>query len=150
MIFLYSSCTPEPAQIGIMQFPEGSVQHVVEAGQIQWKPCPPNLPGDCEMAVLDGSPKEADLFTVRFRVGAEFYMPPHTHPKDERVTIIQGRAYVAFGEGAVKEDARAFGPGDYYVNSRGAVHSVWSDSATILQITGIGPWEAHFVENQVN
>ena len=134
------------AQVGEMTFPEGKVQHVVLAKDIEWKPCPPNLPGGCEMAVLEGNPKGDDLFTVRFKISGEFIMPPHTHPKDERVTILQGKAYVAFGKNATKDDAKAFGPGDYYVNARNAVHSVWADPLTILQITGIGPWEANFVK----
>jgi quercetin dioxygenase-like cupin family protein len=134
------------AQIGVMKFPEGIVQHVVHAKDIEWKPCPPNLPGGCEMAVLEGNPKSNDLFTVRFKLSGKFIMPAHTHPKDERVTILQGKAYVAFGKGATKKEAKEFGPGDYYVNARNAIHTVWADSSTILQITGIGPWEANFIE----
>jgi quercetin dioxygenase-like cupin family protein len=139
---------PLQAQIGEMEFPEGSVQHVVLAGEIQWMPCPPNLPAGCRMAVLEGSPKNNDLFTVRFRVDDGMLMPPHTHPKDERVTILKGTAAVAFGENVTRKDAREFGPGDYYVNSRGAVHSVWLDPGTELQITGIGPWEVDYVEQE--
>lgn len=148
LILLFAGCTqapPPPPTIGIMKFPEGSVQHAVHAEAIQWKPCPGNLPSGCEMAVLEGNPQEADLFTLRFRLNQDFFMPAHSHPKDERVTILQGKAYVAFGEDGTRENAKGFGPGDYYVNAREAIHQVWADSSTILQITGIGPWEAHFV-----
>lgn len=147
MMFLsVAYCTQLSAQIGEMEFPEGTVQHVVHAEDIQWQPCPPNLPAGCEIAVLEGSPKSNDLFTVRFKVNGEFMMPPHTHPKDERATILQGKAYVAFGKDATREDAKEFGPGDYYVNARNAVHAVWADSGTIIQLTGIGPWEADFID----
>lgn len=146
LILIIMGCTQSPAPIGEMKFPEGTVQHVVHAKDIQWKPCPPNLPEGCEVAVLEGNPKSNDLFTVRFKISGEFIMPPHTHPKDERVTILQGKAYVAFGKGAIREKAKEFGPGDYYVNARNAIHSVWADSSTIIQITGIGPWEANFIE----
>jgi quercetin dioxygenase-like cupin family protein len=132
--------------VGEMKFPEGSVQHVVYAEDIQWKPCPPNLPSGCEIAVLEGNPKEPDLFTLRFRISGAFAMPPHTHPKDERVTVLEGKAYVAFGKDGTRENAKEFGPGDYYVNARDAIHSVWADSSTVIQITGIGPWEAEFIE----
>ena len=98
------------------------------------------------MAVLEGNPQAASFFTVRFLVSGEFAMPPHTHPKDERVTILQGKAYVAFGADGKRENATGFGPGDYYVNARGAIHSVWADSATIIQVTGIGPWKAEYIE----
>ena len=86
------------------------------------------------------------MFTVRFTVDAGFLMPPHTHPKDERVTIISGQVAVAFGMGATREEATVFGPGDYYVNKREEIHTVWADSTSVLQITGIGPWKADFVE----
>ena len=99
------------------------------------------------MAVLEGSPRKSDLFTVRFRLEEGMVMKPHTHPKDERVTILKGKAAVAFGEDTKREDAREFGPGDYYVNARGAVHSVWLEPGTELQITGIGPWEVDYEGN---
>ena len=147
LILIIYGCQQKASPVGQMEFPEGILQHVVRADQVQWKPCPPNLPEGCEIAVLEGDPKNPDLFTVRFRVSGDFVMPPHTHPKDERATILQGKAYVAFGEDGTREGAEVFEPGDYYVNARGAIHSVWADSATIIQLTGIGPWEAHFIDN---
>lgn len=144
MLFIVG-CAQSP--VGEMKFPEGSVQHVVHTEEIQWRPCPPDLPSGCEMAVLEGNPQGPDLFTVRFRVSGEFVMPPHSHPKDERVTVLSGKMAVAFGAQATRENAKEFGPGDYYVNARGAIHSVWADTLSIIQITGIGPWEAKFVEN---
>jgi hypothetical protein len=48
---------------------------------------------------------------------------------------------VAFGADADRRDATEFGPGDYYVNARHAVHSVWIEGPSVLQITGIGPWK---------
>jgi quercetin dioxygenase-like cupin family protein len=145
MLALFVSGCEQPG-VGEFDFPEGEVQHVVHSEEIEWKPCPPNLPSGCEVAVLEGNPRAPGLFTVRFRVNDEFVMPPHTHPKDERVTIMTGRVSVAFGAKASHDDAKQFGPGDYYVNARGAVHSVWADELSEIQITGLGPWEAHFVE----
>lgn len=142
-----AGCSTAPAPIGEMQFPEGEVQHAVLAENIEWTPCPAHLPPGCELTVLEGSPKIADLFTVRFQLDAGFYMPPHTHPKDERVTIISGQVAVAFGADATREDAKTFGPGDYYVNKREEIHIVWADSTSILQITGIGPWKADFIDS---
>jgi quercetin dioxygenase-like cupin family protein len=143
-VLLVSACERSP--IGDFNFPEGTVQHAVLAEEIEWKPCPPALPAGCEIAILEGNPQAADLFTVRFRVTDEFVMPPHTHPKDERVTILSGQLSVAFGADASHEDASRFGPGDYYVNARGAIHTVWADELSEIQITGIGPWKADFIE----
>jgi quercetin dioxygenase-like cupin family protein len=143
-ILLITGCSQ--SRVGEMQFPEGQVQHVVRAGDIQWNDCPPHLPDLCEVTVLAGDPQSADMFTVRFRLSEGFLMPPHTHPKDERVTVIEGLVSVAFGPEGSRENAKQFGPGDYYVNARNAIHTVWADSNSIVQITGIGPWEAHFIE----
>ena len=134
------------SSVGEFPFPEGVVQHAVPAAEIAWRQCPPNLPSGCEIAVLEGDPRAPGLFTVRFRLSDDFLMPPHTHPKDERVTVLAGRMAVGFGVGATRADATEFGPGDYYVNARGAVHTVWAQKSSEIQITGIGPWEAHFVE----
>jgi len=146
MLFLAGCEQPKQTPVGEMKFPDGTVQYVVQAKAIEWQPCPPGLPSGCELAVLEGSPKEPDLFTVRFRVSEGFVMPLHSHPKDERVTILSGKMSVAFGMDGSHETAKQFGPGDYYVNARGAIHTVWADTLSILQITGIGPWEAKFVE----
>ncbi len=132
--------------IGEMQFTEGAVQHIVRSADIEWRPCPPNMPSGCEIVVLEGNPQGSGMFTIRFRVTEPFFMPAHAHPKDERVTVIKGKAYVAFGIESTKEDAQVFVTGDYYVNAREAVHKVWADPSTIIQLTGIGPWEANFVE----
>jgi quercetin dioxygenase-like cupin family protein len=99
------------------------------------------------MAVLEGDPRSTGLVTVRFRIEKGFVMPPHTHPRDERVTVLQGEVSVAFGINGSHDTAKQFGPGDYYVNARDAIHTVWADEDSVIQITGMGPWEAHFVKD---
>lgn len=143
-LFIFCS-SPLAAQVGDMEFPEGQVQHVVTAKEITWIPCPSNLSNECEMALLEGNPKAHNLFTVRFKIIGEFMLPPHTHPKDERVTVLQGKVYVAFGEGATKSEAKIFEAGDYYVNAKNAVHTVWAEPNTVIQITGMGPWEVNYI-----
>lgn len=138
---------PQPQNpVGDFEWSEGAVQHVVHAEEIEWGSCPPNLPDGCQITVLEGDPQGTGLFTVRFKVSEGFQMPPHTHPKDERVTVLAGTVSVAFGADGSRDSATEFGPGDYYVNARDAIHTVFIDDLTELQITGIGPWEVHFVD----
>ena len=144
VLFGLSACAQtEP---GAFEFPDGVQQYAVPAGKLPWRPCPANLPPGCELAVLEGNPQAAGLFTARFRLAEGFVMPPHTHPRDERVTVVSGRMAVAFGRDATHADARQFGPGDYYVNAPNAIHHVWADELSEIQITGFGPWEADFIE----
>ena len=126
--------------------PVGSSQLSKLASEIVWVACPPTLPSGCEMAVLEGDPKQEMLFTVRFRTGSEFEMKPHWHPRNERVTILEGKIGVGFGDVIDRERVTWFGPGDYYVNAKEAHHFVLADGPAVLQITGIGPWKAIFLE----
>ena len=98
------------------------------------------------MVVLEGDPKAEMLFTVRFRTGSEFEMKPHWHPRNERVTILEGKVGVGFGDEIDRENVTWFGPNDYYVNAHSAHHFVLADGPAVLQITGIGPWQANFLE----
>jgi quercetin dioxygenase-like cupin family protein len=79
------------------------------------------------MAVLEVDPKRDMLFTVRFRTGRQFEMKPHWHPRNERVTILEGKVGVGFGSKVDRENLTWFGPGDYYVNPSGAHHFVLAE-----------------------
>ncbi len=48
-------------------FAQGQKQIVVRAAEANYGPCPPTIPFECEMAVLEGSRQKAGLFTIRFR-----------------------------------------------------------------------------------
>lgn len=132
---------PEPEQSG--PFAPGQQQLVRRQGELPYGPCPPTLPKGCEMAVLEGNPRLSGLFTLRIRTSEPFVMPPHTHPRAERVTVLEGEIHVGFGTAVDKGIGNGFYTGDYYVNAPGAVHFVWSDKPTTIQITGQGPWEVH-------
>ena len=130
------------------EIPGGVDQVVYRGGEIEWGPCPPGPlagPG-CQMAVLEGNPKTEQLFTFRIRTTEPFVLPSHTHPRNERVTVIEGALNVGFGDTVDKSASTRFEAGDYYVNRAGAHHFVWSDEPTTIQLTGIGPWAIHPVK----
>ena len=153
LLAVTAGCTasqPKPScpKAGVTEagFPLGETQIASRAHEIAWVSCPPTLPAGCEMAVLEGDPKREMLFTVRFRIGSEFEMKPHWHPRHERVTILEGKVGVGFGDEIDRANVTWFGPGDYYVNAKDAHHFVLADGPAVLQITGIGPWKANFLE----
>jgi hypothetical protein len=55
---------------------------------IEWKAGPAALPPGAKMAVLEGDPTKEGPFVVRFQFPEGYHVPPHTHPKTERVTVI--------------------------------------------------------------
>lgn len=65
---------------------------------IEWKAGPAALPTGARMAVLEGDPTKEGPFVVRFQFPEGYHIPPHTHPKTERVTVISGVLYLATGE----------------------------------------------------
>jgi quercetin dioxygenase-like cupin family protein len=117
----------------------------VPAGEVTYAPAPPNLPKGVEMAVLEGDPKRAAIFTLRLRVPAGFSLPPHTHPVDERVTVLAGAVQVGFGDQVTAEAVRTYPAGSFYVNPPGLPHFVLSPGGAEIQITAMGPWRADFL-----
>jgi hypothetical protein len=121
--------------------PAGAIQ--ADAAALTWKPMGGALPAGTMVAVLEGDPKAKGLFTLRLKLPPGFLLAPHTHPADERVTVLEGEVFVGFGEALDRSKGRAFTAGAFYVTPTPTPHAVWSDKGATLQITGIGPWEVH-------
>jgi quercetin dioxygenase-like cupin family protein len=124
--------------------PAGTLQ--VQPGSLAWRAGNPSLPAGTQVAVLEGDPKAAGIFTIRLKVPAGARLGPHWHPREERVTVLSGLVLVGFGD-AIDEDAVArFGAGAFYVNPPRSHHFVLFPQDTIVQITGVGPWEVEFLQ----
>jgi len=144
LLALSASCVaPSP---DAHSFAPGEVQIIHRAESMPYGPGPASVPFECEMAVLEGHPEEAGLFTIRMRTEQPWALPPHTHPRAERVTVLAGHLHVGLGTAVEEREGQAFWAGDYYVNAPGLVHHVWADAPVEVQITGLGPWEVHPVE----
>lgn len=105
-----------------------------------WADAPPSMPAGTKISILEGSPKERGMFTIRLRVPAGARVAPHTHPREERVTVLSGSVLVGFGETFDASKGHRFGPGAFYVNPPDAPHFVWTEEGAEVQITGRGPW----------
>lgn len=113
----------------------------LEAAALLWTDAPATMPKGTKMSVLEGDPKKEGIFTIRLRAPKGFLLGPHTHPVDERVTVIEGSISLGFGATVDKTKGRTFGAGSFYVNPPGRPHFVWSDQGGVVQITGVGPWK---------
>src|SRR6185436_15968134 len=81
-----------------------------------WKDAPPAMPPGTQIAVLEGDPKQAGMFTIRLKLKAGALVEPHTHPRPERVTVLSGKVLVGFGADVGEENTKAFTAGGFYVN----------------------------------
>lgn len=116
---------------------------------IKWFDAPAPFPAGTKMAILEGNPKSDSIFTMRVIFTPYFKIPPHTHPKDERVTVLSGSINVGFGDKMDTASAVNFKQGSYYVNTAGTVHYVFTQSeGATIQLTGHGPWLIDYVEEK--
>jgi hypothetical protein len=112
---------------------------------IEWKAGPPSLPAGAKMAVLEGDPTKDGPFVMRLQTPADYHIPPHTHPKTERVTVISGTMFLAMGENLDRSAAKTLPAGTYGFWPAGMKHTAWFDGGTVIQIHGVGPWQINYV-----
>lgn len=124
--------------------PAGTIQQPVE--KQQWVDAPHLAPG-VRILVLEGNPKAEGMFTIRLRIPAGTRLQPHWHPRDERVTILSGLAKVGFGDAWKEEGMTSYAAGSFYLNPPMSHHYVWIVEDTEMQLTGMGPWELHYLED---
>jgi quercetin dioxygenase-like cupin family protein len=119
--------------------------HLYSPTSIEWKPGPEAIPAGAKMAVLEGDPTKEGPFVVRFQFPEGYHIPPHTHPKTERVTVISGALYLATGESLDRSNAKKLPAGSFGYWPAGMKHAGWSEGETVIQLHGIGPWQINYV-----
>src|SRR4051812_29219585 len=65
---------------------------------LKWQDGPASLPPGARFAVLEGDPAKPGPFVFRVKVPDDYKIPPHTHPKPERLTVISGTFHLGMGE----------------------------------------------------
>ena len=137
MAFLNSRLSAEETQ--------SSEMRLYPLASIEWKPGPAAIPAGAKMAVLEGDPSKEGPFVVRFQFPDGYQIPPHTHPKTERVTVISGNLLLATGETLDRSSAKKLPAGSFGYWPAGMKHAGWSEGETIIQLHGIGPWQINYV-----
>lgn len=137
------------SQIGLGADPPPPSTQSVETGlyasaELPWKDAAALSPG-AKIAVLEGDPSKDGPFLMRIRLPDGFHIPPHTHPKTERVTVLSGTFQIAMGEQLERSAARALPAGSYGFWPAGMKHAAWAEGETIVQVHGIGPWVINYV-----
>ena len=113
--------------------------------EIQGKEGPPSLPPGAKFALLEGDPAKEGFFVMRLRFPDGYHIPPHTHPKTERVTVISGTFKIAMGEQLERGKANTLPAGAFGFWPAGMKHAGWAEGETILQVHGVGPWVINYL-----
>jgi len=113
--------------------------------ELTWKDGPPSLPKGAKIAVLEGDPTKPGPFVFRVKVPDGYRIPPHTHPKPERVTVISGTFNIGMGDKFDASKGKAMPAGTYGTWPAGMKHFVWVKGETVVQFHGNGPWEIEYI-----
>ena len=119
---------------------------VVPAGSAKFGPAPAILPTGAKLAVLDGDPMKAESYTMRLWMPAGYTIPPHFHPLDEHVTVLQGTFLVGMGDKIEPTRFVALPVGSFGMLPPGMRHYARARGVTVVQLHGMGPWSLTYVD----
>ena len=133
------SADPHASKDGVMDLSIHTVKDV------KWADAPPSLPRGAKIAVLEGDPTKEGPFVFRALLPDGYRIPPHIHPKVERITVISGTFNVGMGDKFDQTKGNAMPAGAYGYWSAGMKHFVWAKGETVIQFHGMGPWSLQYV-----
>ena len=113
---------------------------------LEWNDGPPSLPKGARIAILEGDPSKEGPFVSRVKAPDGYLIPPHTHPKMERVTVISGTFNIGMGKKFDEKVTKAMTAGTYGYWEPDMEHFVWIKGETVAQFHGIGPWVIKYVD----
>jgi hypothetical protein len=118
---------------------------IYKTDTLKWQTGPPSLPPGAKIAVLEGDPTRSGPFVFRVKVPDGYKVPPHTHPKPERVTIISGTFILGMGDKFDVGRGEVMPAGTYGTWPAGMKHYVWTKGETVIQFHGEGPWKIEYL-----
>ena len=122
--------------------PSGHVMLASE--QMQWVDAP-GLPAGGKMATIEGSADQAAPFTFRVKFPAGYEVPAHWHPAAEHITVLSGTVNMGVGDKLDKTKTHPLAAGGFSVMPANVHHFGWTDTETVIQIHGMGPWGITYV-----
>jgi len=98
-----------------------------------------------DVEILYGDPeKPGEPFVMRIRELPGGIIPPHRHPVDENITVLQGTLYFAIGEKFDRSAMKELKAGSYVFIPKGSTMFGWTPEAAIVQVHGVGPFHIHW------
>jgi ChrR-like protein with cupin domain len=114
--------------------------------QVQWQPGPASLPPGAQVAVLDGDPAQSGVaYTMGIKMPDGYRIPPHWHPMDVSVTVVQGSFVMGLGEKFEPARGHELAAGSFMRMSKEVRHYEWTKGETIIHVHGLGPLETTYV-----
>jgi quercetin dioxygenase-like cupin family protein len=96
------------------------------------------FPGDVQL--LLGDPDSAGPFVMRIHELPGTIVPPHSHPVDEHITVVQGTWLFGIGDKFDSTALRRLPTGSYAFAPAGTSMFAASPEDAIVQVHGVGPF----------
>ena len=117
---------------------------LIQPSDLQWADNPA-LPAGVKVSMLYGDLKNAEPIGFRIKVPAGHILAPHTHPVDERVTVISGKFAMGEGEKFDKAALKPLPPGSVAIFPKGCPMFGLASEETIIQVNAEGPWGITYI-----
>lgn len=115
---------------------------------VAWQHGPSNLPAGSRIAVLSGDPTKPGPFVLRVEFPANTLVAQHRHATTENLTVISGSFEHGIGEKVDRAHERLMEPGGFLFLPGNVPHYLRTlQSKTVVQVTGMGPFGLHYVDN---
>jgi hypothetical protein len=118
-----------------------SAKTMHKASHSKWMAGPPGLPAGSTFMVVSGDPGKAGMFTIRAKLPANYTVPPHQHPTDEKVSVKAGGPMVVGMGDKINEASSASVEKGYHVNLAANMNH-WASTtvATEIEVSAMGPF----------
>jgi len=104
------------------------------------------LPG-VSTRVVSGDPSKVGFYTIVLSVPPATTIPAHSHRDDRTATVISGTWQFGYGARLDERALKSLPPGSVYSEPGGGPHFARTGAEPVLvQISGIGPTDTHYVE----
>jgi quercetin dioxygenase-like cupin family protein len=110
----------------------------------------PLRPMTADSEILYGDPSVAGQpFVIRIRELPGLIVPPHSHPVDEHLTVVQGTWYFGIGEEFDPTKLRPLPAGSYAFVPAGTTMFAYSPDPAVVQVHGVGPFDIHWKHGMI-
>ena len=91
-------------------------------------------------------PGKAGTFVIRAKFPADYAVPAHWHPTDEKVTVLSGKLHYAMTDKLDMANAKTLTAGHSVTMKAKMNHWVHAPVATTIQVSGKGPFVITYVD----
>jgi len=136
VVFACLAATPVSAQHG--------AHMITTPDDLKWEDVA-SLPPGAKIAVIEGKMNQEGPITARVKLPANYKIPPHFHPAQERVTVLLGTVNIGMGDKFDAQKTTAMKPGTVLLMPPKMHHFAWTSEETIFQLNVTGPWVVTYI-----